>query len=231
MEKIGCLVIHGFGGNVQEIRPLAEQLQEMGCRVVCPELAGHTGRRRDLAAVTCRDWIQSAELELARLRSECDRVVLIGFSMGGLIAVNLAVRHEVQALVTLNMPIFHWDLKRIAYNLLSDLRCRRFANLRRYVHSTYALPFPALLQFKLLLARTKKLLGRVTCPSFIAQALEDDTVQHRSAEYAHRQLGSKTRKVKYYSGSGHLICHSRIAPEVFRDVVDFINEIIGSNKS
>lgn len=226
-RKTGCLVIHGFGGELEEVLPLAEFLRAKGYEVACPELKGHTGRRKDLRGVNYRQWIASAEERLEYLQAECDAVVLIGFSMGGLIAVNLAIKHTAAALVTLNMPIYHWDIKRICLNLLQDLKAGRSDHLRRYVRSTCALPFSALINFKLILTRTKPLLHQVTCPVFIAQALEDDTVQHRSANHAYWHFGSEDKRIKYYTGSGHQICHSSAAAKMMLDVEVFLNEIIG----
>jgi esterase/lipase len=48
IHNTGCLIIHGFGGNYDEVSPLANRLEKAGYKVVCPALAGHTGRRSDL---------------------------------------------------------------------------------------------------------------------------------------------------------------------------------------
>ncbi len=39
----GCLVIHGFGGGIHEIKPLADHLSNAGYTVAYPKLKGHTG--------------------------------------------------------------------------------------------------------------------------------------------------------------------------------------------
>ncbi|MDF2675656.1 MAG: hypothetical protein K0R09_3928 [Clostridiales bacterium] len=33
---IGCLLIHGFGGSISEVQPLADRLAEKGFKVECP---------------------------------------------------------------------------------------------------------------------------------------------------------------------------------------------------
>jgi carboxylesterase len=42
-NKLGCLIIHGFGGGIFEIESLADYLTERGYIAACPELKGHTG--------------------------------------------------------------------------------------------------------------------------------------------------------------------------------------------
>ncbi len=222
-KKTGCLIIHGFSGGVYEVEPLAGYLAKEGFETVCPELKGHTGRRRDIAFVSYKDWIASAEEELVKLKSECEKIAMIGFSMGGLIAVNLALKHKPDVLVTLSMPIFHWDFSIIARNILEDFKAREASNLRRYVKSS-TIPVTALLNFKALLQRTKGRLKDISTPIFIAQGLKDDTVQARSAEYIYRYTGSEIKELKYYNDSEHLICHGPDSENLFRDVAAFIRK-------
>jgi carboxylesterase len=225
-NKVGCLIIHGFAGSIHEIEPLADYLGNRGYVIKCPVLKGHTGRKQDLARVGYRDWIHSAEEDLAALVSECEKVIIIGFSMGGLIAVNLALKYNIEALVTLNMPVYYWDFRRIVLNIRDDFARRDFVNVRRYMKSSFDKPLVSLINFKRILRITKKVLKEVSCPIFIAQALEDDTVQYRSADFIYRNVDSMVKEIKYYTGSGHLICHSSVSSEVFGDVDTFIGRLI-----
>src|SRR5690554_6482409 len=109
-KKTKCLIIHGFGGGLHEIKPLAEYLTNFNYDVVCPVLKGHSASRRDMKKATYTDWIDSAESELLKLMKTGDDVLLIGFSMGGLIAFNLACKYDIKAIVTINTPIFYWNL-------------------------------------------------------------------------------------------------------------------------
>lgn len=52
------------------------------------------------------------------------------------------------------------------------------------------------------------MIKNVRCPLFIAQALEDDTVKWKSADYIYKNAASEFKLIKYYKGSGHLICRS-----------------------
>lgn len=227
MEKeTGCLIIHGFGGSIEEVAPLSNFLSDSGFTVVCPKLKGHTGKRRDLNGISYNDWINSAEEGLQRLKSTCDSVILIGFSMGGLIAVNLALKYKVDGIITLNTPIYYWDFKKIFLNISQDIYNKKPLNTRRYIKSSLDKPLSSLINFKMLLIKTKPLLKEVKCPVFIAQALEDDTVQKRSAEHIYKNILSQNKFIKYYEGSGHLICLSGICNKVFNDVVEFIYYIM-----
>lgn len=220
--QAGFLLLHGFGGNIEELRPLAAYLKKHSYRVECPPLKGHTGKREDLKKCTYQDWIASAQEGYDKLRTKCETLFLVGFSMGGLIAFQIAVKNRVDAVITLNTPIYYWDLKRVAINLFDDVRLREFNNIRRYIDSSRSLPFNAMLNFRLLLSRTKPILKEVTCPMFTAQALKDDTVRKSSADYIYSHAGSSCRKLEFYEESGHLILWSNEAEKVIKDILDFI---------
>ena len=220
----GCLLIHGFGGNVEEVSPLADYLSKQGYIVECPSLKGHTGNRQDLKSCTYRDWIASAQEGYEKLRAECDTLVLVGFSMGGLIAFQIALNNRADAVITLNTPIYYWDLKRVAINIAEDIRLGKLDNVRRYIDSSRKLPLIALLNFRLLLARTKPILKEIKCPVFAAQALEDDTVRKNSVNYIYEHIGSQHKKLEFYENSGHLILWSKCADRVMKDVNDFLRK-------
>lgn len=218
----GCLIVHGFGGCLDEISPLASRLEEEGYQVICPVLAGHTGRRRDLKGVNYKQWVSSAEEGLKELLSTCEEVYLIGFSMGGLISLYLATRYKVSGVITLNSPIFYWDVKRIALNILEDIKLKKLDNTRRYLSSSKSFPISALFNFRILLSKAKPLLKEVHCPVFIAQALEDDTVRTSSASFLTKNIASQQKVTKYYEKSGHLILWSKSADQVINDVIQFV---------
>lgn len=228
-KNVGYLLIHGFGGNIGEVLPLYEYLREHEYRVECPVLKGHTGRRRDLRGVKYHDWIKSAEESLLSLSEEYDCIYVIGFSMGGLIAINLAVKYEVDAVITINTPIYYWDFKRIFLNIIGDFQKRRSSSLRRYAKSSGRFPFSALINFRLLLQRTKPKIKDLNCPFLVLQALDDDTVRKDSASYIYRNLVSTEKNLKYYENGGHQILRSPAAGRVIADIEEF-NINLSKNK-
>jgi carboxylesterase len=222
-KNIGFLIIHGFGGSIEEIDPLNKYLLNNGFLTVCPALKGHTGKRKDLKGISYSEWINSAEQGLLQLLPQSEKIILIGFSMGGLIAVNLALKHKVCGIITLSMPIYHWDINRIFLNIINDLKKGKYDSLKFYVGASLTLPFSAMLNFKFLLYKTKALLTQITCPMLIAQGLKDDTVKHRSAKYIFNNVSSEKKVLKYYSNSNHTICKSQDQKELFNDIKAFID--------
>ncbi|MFZ7131860.1 MAG: alpha/beta hydrolase [Eubacteriales bacterium] len=224
-KKSGCLIIHGFGGNVKEVSPLAEYLAHQGFSTICPTLRGHTGNRKDLMNCTYKDWVTSAQKSYDQLYKECDRIFIIGFSMGGLIAIQLANNNPVEAIVTLNTPIYVWNIKNIFLNIIQDIRCKNPMNTFRYLNACMSFPMKALIHFKRLLKCTKNIMKNVTCPLFVVQSLNDDTVKLKSSDYIYQHVASPQKKKKIYEKSGHLILWSKISSLVMVDIGVFLKNI------
>lgn len=224
-NRIGCLVIHGFGGSIKEVEPLVLRLLEREYKVMVPSLKGHTGKREDLKNVSYTEWINSAESNLLSLLSTCEIVYIIGFSMGGLIAVNLGLKHQIGGIVTINTPIYYWNIKRIMINIASDIVKRDLRNSRRYLKSSKQLPFTALLNFKLLLSKTKSKIKDLKCPIHIVQAINDDTVRKSSANYLFDNVGSEVKQLKFFDCSEHHILWSSDADKVSEHIIEFLNAI------
>ncbi|SHI45583.1 alpha/beta hydrolase [Lutispora thermophila] len=224
-SKVGCLIIHGFGGSIYEVEPLAEYLAKEGFVVSCPQLSGHTGRIQDMKKATYEDWISSAEEELLKLKERADDISIVGFSMGGLIGVNLACKHDIKALVTINTPIHYWNLNRVFLNLIEDIKNRKTDNLQRYMRARKNSPVAAMYNFLLLLNQTKPLLCNVKCNVLLIQAKDDDTVRMKSVDYLYEYLSSENKKIKYYDKGGHQILRSQSADEVITDVTSFLKSL------
>jgi len=229
-KKVGCLIIHGFAGNLEEIEPLNKYLLSKGFMTLCPKLEGHTGRKKDLAKTNYSQWIKSAEEGLLKLKTQCEEVILIGFSMGGLIAMNLALKHRISALITLSTPIYYWDIKRVMLNIVDDFSNMSFANSKSYIRSAFRIPFTAMINFKLFLSRTKPMVNELNCPLFVAQGLIDDTVNYKSADYIYTKAASKIREVRYYDNSKHIICCGEDKEKLFKDISLFINAYVLETK-
>lgn len=225
-KKVACLIIHGFCGSQREIKPLAAALTAKGYKVITPALKGHTGRRKDLIGVTCEEWLESARKGLEKLQESCPEIVIIGFSMGGLLALNLANEYKPAGLVTINTPIYIWALRQIAANLWEDFRSKTFRHIEYYVNSARRAPLKARWQFLLLLWKTKALISKLdVSKALVLQVKDDSTVKAKSADFIYQKLKSSGKNLKYYQQGGHLVLLSQSAPQVINDVEKFLHEV------
>ena len=92
-RPLGLLILHGFTGSLDTVRPLVPRAEARGWPWRMPVLRGHGTKYEDLVGVRWPDWVADAEAALVELLEECDRVVVAGLSMGGLAAIQLGLRH------------------------------------------------------------------------------------------------------------------------------------------
>jgi carboxylesterase len=107
--KMGALLIHGLTGMPNEMKPIERVLEELGCTVSVPMLAGHGAGQKELLATGWKDWLQTSREALNELSKTCDAIVVGGLSMGGLLPILLANENpKVKGIVALS-PTIKYD--------------------------------------------------------------------------------------------------------------------------
>ena len=84
---VGVLVLHGFTGNPISMRGIADAVAALGHHVEMPLLPGHGTVIEDMFDTTWTDWSGVVADAHRRLAERCDRVVVVGLSMGGALAL------------------------------------------------------------------------------------------------------------------------------------------------
>src|SRR5690606_32782666 len=104
-NHIGCLVVHGFMASPAEVVWVGQHLAEQGYTVYVPRLTGHGIDPTHMQRMIWQDWYAQVLDAYHILRQQCDVVVAIGHSMGGLLSLLLASDHPLDALVVCATPI------------------------------------------------------------------------------------------------------------------------------
>ena len=104
LADTGILVLHGFTGSPASMRPLAEDLAARGFAVELPRLPGHGTHVKDLMKVRWQDLARETVAGFERLRARTSRQVVVGLSVGGLLALRLGQTRseDVAGLVLIN---------------------------------------------------------------------------------------------------------------------------------
>jgi carboxylesterase len=95
----GVLLLHGYLGTPAEVRGIAESLSRNGTTNHGILLPGFGKDIANLGSVTQINWLSTAETAWQSISSRHPRRVIVGYSMGGAVAIQLAVKHSPDALV------------------------------------------------------------------------------------------------------------------------------------
>jgi carboxylesterase len=109
-SNVGVLVLHGFTGSPQTMRPVADALVQEGFSVELPRLPGHGTDVEEMKQTTFADYAATVEAAYAELEARTERVVVVGLSMGGTLNVWLTARHpEIAGSVFINAAVAPLD--------------------------------------------------------------------------------------------------------------------------
>ena len=232
---VGVLLVHGFTGTPQSMRPWAEHLVAAGYAVSLPRLPGHGTRWQELNATQWPDWYAHAEAAFADLRERCDQVFICGLSMGGALSLRLAEQHgdEVAGLVLVNPAIN-----------ITDPRMKVLPVLSRVVPSLAAIgndiadptnheiaydrnPLRALHSQSKLWADVVAHLDQVTQPLLVFRSEQDHVVDPSSLAILKERVGSNA-EFRTLTRSFHVATLDYEAEEIFARSVEFIRRLSGS---
>jgi carboxylesterase len=110
----GVLVLHGLTGTTSSVADLARRCAHEGYTVRAPRLPGHGTSVQDMMTTDWSDWSAAALDAYDDLAADCERVAVVGLSVGGGLAVHVgANRRDVAAFVFINPYLKHpgpeWD--------------------------------------------------------------------------------------------------------------------------
>jgi len=226
-----CLIIHGFTGGPYEVEPLADYIREhTEWEVVTPRLSGHgleDGTKLDLEDISYKDWMKDAEEAYFSLKKRHEKIYLIGFSMGGMIATFLAAKYTCEKLILLSASRKYISIPRISVDLLGFAQKamrKKLKEDRLYKHykSKYGyVPFKAIREFLKCMKYTKPYLRKIHCPVFIAQGMQDGIVPYKTVHYLDKEIPVES-EVIYFHDSKHLICLGEDKDVVIEAVYQFL---------
>jgi carboxylesterase len=234
--RTGCLLLHGFTAAPQEVLRLGAHLANHGYTALGPRLAGHGTALGDLARTRWPDWLASAQDGYDLLRGACDRIVLLGVSMGGLLAVLLAVDQPPAGLVLMSTPItlLQSPLRRWLKPLSGIVPFVRkgppdwfdqSAGAERIAYPAYSTRAAAEVQD--LLPRARAALAQVAVPTLVVHSRDDAFVLPANAELLLAELGAKDKRLLMIEGSNHLVTLDAARQQVFEAAHAFVRRVAG----
>jgi carboxylesterase len=230
----GVLVLHGFTGNPQSLRPLAEALAQAGFSVELPLLPGHGTAVEDMIPTRFTDWSAAAEAAFSSLAARTTSVAVAALSMGGTLALWLAERHpEIRALVLVN-PMAdppaesYRDVLRglvesgaeVAPGVGSDIAKEGMVEL-----AYPGTPLAAALSLFEGVDAVHERLSEVRCPVLLFSSRQDHVVPSASGDVVAAEVSGPVERV-WLERSYHVATLDHDAPEIETRTVAFLTEVL-----
>jgi carboxylesterase len=199
----GALVLHGFTGCPQSVRPLAMAFAEAGFGVQLPLLPGHGTTVDDIMITTWADWTSATKEAYAKLAARCERIVVAGLSMGASLALWLSSRQpEIAGLICINplvrMPQELIDLARQLLETGEDRIPAIGGDIADPDGNEVAYPETPLEALLSLGAGTDELrseLGKIACPVLLMTSPQDHVVPPVNSDELATSLGGSVERV------------------------------------
>jgi len=236
-NKTGCLLVHGFTASPQEMRFLGESLAGEGFTTLGIRLAGHGTTLADMARSRWQDWLASVEDGYHLLRGLCSKMVVIGFSQGGVLSLRLCADVDVDALITISTP----------FQLPPDPKLKRLRPVlkplsafipslpkgtggwideslaaERVAYDAY--PLRSIVELDALLAEMRSHLHEVKAPLLSIHSRRDDFVPPDHLGMIQEHVGSSVRQAAWVEKSYHLIVCDVDRERVFAYIRDFLKD-------
>ena len=235
--EVAVLLLHGFTGSPWELRPVGESLAARGVHVRCPRLPGHGTTPEAMLFAGLTQWLDAATEALGSLGG-AKKVVLVGLSMGGLLAMVLAARNpRVRGLVLLAPAL---ELKAFGPRLLRRIRHLpgldvreqwivkkgtdiESAEVRAGAPVLARYPMARAIDLFALADLAREAETRITCPSLIIGAVNDHVVD-TDAVMALQQRLPFSRRVLLQRGF-HIIPRDTDRAVALTEIAHFIEAL------
>lgn len=228
--RTGVLLVHGFTGCPQSLRPWAEHLAAAGLTVRLPRLPGHGTTWQEMNRTGWVDWYGAADESFAELAKACAEVFVAGLSMGGTLAIRLAEQRpdQVAGLVVVNPSLTTLDRRARLLPLLSRV-IPSFPpvgnDIKRAGVSELAydrLPLRAAASLQQLWARTRADLAAVRAPLLVYRSATDHVVEPVNTALLLAGVSSSDIEERVLADSYHVATLDNDAPAIFQGSLDFI---------
>ena len=239
-NRLGIVLVHSYLSVPEEMRACATLLRKRGAWVYGVRLPGHGTNPEALAARTWEQWQNAVERGYALMDSLCRNVVLVGFSVGGALVLELASRLESLAGVIAVCPPY--ELQNYSKRFMPPLQIWNRLLTRWRGNSTneefvafkpevkelnYSRnPVAGVVEVGKLLDACKTALPKQLHRTLIVSSNRDQVVGERCGQELFLRLGAEDKEHLIVSGQRHNIIHGREGERVRMMIAAFAMDCV-----
>ena len=236
---LGVLLFHGIHGTPEDFKFVMAALRERHIHFHAPMLGGDRPSPATALGFTDATLARYARVGYERLAKRCNRIVVVGFSMGGVQATDVAGRFDVEGLVVVApgyriakrwylppsieawcrvlAPVVPLVPKAIPAAINDPNAAKDYRDLR-----TVSVPAAvALADYSpQVLARADK----ITAPVLCLLSGQDIVVDNAAAQSAVESFASERKRIVWYHDAAHVILWDYGREQATAAILDFVAE-------
>ncbi len=226
------LLLHGFTGSTVGLRNLGRYLQKQGYTVHAPLYKGHGLDPYQLIETRPKDWWEDAKAGYHLLQNDgFEKIAVVGISLGAVFALNLALEVSVEGVVSISAPLEN-KTQRALHQRVTDyaqsykrMEGKKETCVEQEIANLDQMSIPALKDIQQLIFNTKKKIGDLKTPIFVAQGTLDDQLYHHSADFLYNTVDTTHKQLKWYEKSGHVPTLGPERQQLNEDIHEFLNTL------
>jgi carboxylesterase len=241
-KPYGVLILQGFPTTLDCVRPVEPPIKALGLPIRMPLLRGLGAESPEaLRAVTWHDWLADAESALADLLTESEKAIIIGYSMGGALAIMLAADYgeklDCVILVAADVQMLSPFAPGRPFNFMAPLLG---LVLKKWdfppdpsglYQGNYAwAPFSAVLTVLDLSKSARTQLSKVKTPSLLIQSHKDELVAPENMDILYQGISTPAEQkiIVWFEKTGHDMFRDCEQDAIIGVIMNYVKERIGS---
>lgn len=222
------LLLHSFTGTVQDVKEVAENLNEEGFTCYAPCYTGHGLPVSEFVKYDIHDWWKDVEASYRFLQAEGYREIdAIGVSLGGIFSLKLAEEFKIGRVVGMSIPYEKREKgvierlntygERLQHYILctDDEQVEEMAHVRNYINGAD--------RFESFTDKTMNELEHITAPTLLMYGGQDEISYRESAIKIENGLTNVNDiEVECFENAGHLMTRRKDKSAIIERIIDFL---------
>ncbi len=244
-NTVGLVFAHGYLSAPAALEDMAKYLFAKGINVYLLRLRGHGTDPQALKGVKCEEWESDFERAFTAMRQVCEKVIIGGFSTGGLLALLHAAKYQVDGTIVVNTALklnsLNVDYVVATLNAFNEMVGYLHARgIKEWVENDSELPninYPrhplsSVGELEKLMNKTRKTLSKVDTPLLIIQGDHDPVVDPKSANLIYTGVSTSNKRLMLIPRTNHnILTISPVGTEdLFENIYNYVTELSKEQK-
>lgn len=223
------LLLHSFTGTSNEMKQLATYLHGQGFTCYAITYAGHGQIPEAFYETSLQEMFESSVSAFQFLQMQgYEQISIIGQSLGGVFALNIAEQYPVEKVITISSPVLSRPLDELESRVYAYtkymLKLQQFSKEKMdgFVEQNFPRPKEKLIALQSFIVNTRDKLKRINTDVLAIAGGRDDLVYQQSAKIILDEIDAPTKQLLVVEQGKHLLTIEKNVEFLFKNIVSFV---------